>query len=84
MLPSLSYQPTRRLQKSSSTFLTEIKSRVARLFFVLNKIDYLTDAEREMALGFYRTVLTRDAGIDPNTRIFADICTEGIAGKRVR
>ncbi len=63
------------------TFLTEIKSRVARLFFVLNKIDYLTDAEREMALGFYHTVLTRDAGIDPNTRIFAISARKGLQAK---
>ena len=65
------------------SFLKEIRSRVAQVFFVLNKVDYLTGAEREMALGFYRTVLTRDAGIDPVPDL-CDICTEGIAGKRVR
>lgn len=61
------------------TFLREIKNRVAHLFFVLNKVDYLTDTEREMAFGFYRTVLIRDAGIDP--RIFATSARKGLQAK---
>lgn len=60
-------------------FLKEIKNRVAFLFFVLNKVDYLTDTEREQAFGFYRTVLIRDAGIDP--RIFATSARKGLQAK---
>ena len=63
------------------TFLKEIRSRAAQVFLVLNKVDYLTDAEREVALGFYRTVLTRDVGIDPGTRIFAISAREGLRAK---
>jgi GTP-binding protein EngB required for normal cell division len=62
-------------------FLKEIKNRVTRVFFVLNKVDYLTEAERETALGFYRTVLSRDAGIDPGTRIFAVSARKGLLAK---
>ena len=62
-------------------FLKEIKSRVSRLFFVLNKVDYLTESERETALGFYRTILTRDAGISPDTRIFAVSARKGLLAK---
>jgi GTP-binding protein EngB required for normal cell division len=62
-------------------FLKEIKNRVAQLFFVLNKVDYLTEAERDMALKFYRDVLTRDAGIDPGTRIFAISARKGLQAK---
>jgi GTP-binding protein EngB required for normal cell division len=62
-------------------FLKEIRSRIGQLFFVLNKVDYLTDAEREMALGFYRTVLTRDAGIDPGIRIFPTSARKGLLAK---
>ena len=62
-------------------FLKEIRSRIGQLFFVLNKVDYLTDAEREMALGFYRTVLTRDAGIDPDIRIFPTSARKGLQAK---
>ena len=39
-------------------FLREIKA-VSPVLLVLNKVDYLTDAERETALAFYRDVLTR-------------------------
>jgi len=62
-------------------FLKEIRSRIGQLFFVLNKVDYLTDTERKMALGFYRTVLTRDAGIDANTRIFTVSARKGLQAK---
>ncbi|MDO9035828.1 MAG: dynamin family protein [Methanoregula sp.] len=63
------------------TFLKEIRSRIGQLFFVLNKVDYLTDAERETAVGFYRTVLTRDAGIEPGTRIFPTSARKGLLAK---
>lgn len=62
-------------------FLKEIRSRIGRLFFVLNKVDYLTDAERETAVGFYRTVLARDAGIDAGTRIFPTSARKGLLAK---
>lgn len=62
-------------------FLKEIRNRIGQLFFVLNKVDYLTDTEREMALAFYRTVLARDAGIDPATRIFATSARKGLQAK---
>ena len=38
-------------------FLKKVSSRVPRLFFVMNKVDYLSDAEREEALTFYRHIL---------------------------
>jgi len=63
------------------TFLREIRSRVAKLFFILNKVDYLTDDEREVALGFYRKILTRDAGIDPENRIFAVSARKALLAK---
>lgn len=62
-------------------FLSEIRTRVAQLFFILNKVDYLTDEDRNAALEFYRTVLTRDAGIDPKDRIFAISARKGLQAK---
>ncbi|MDD5024037.1 MAG: dynamin family protein, partial [Methanoregula sp.] len=59
-------------------FLKEVRNRVAQLFFVMNKVDYLTEAEWDVALTFYRNVLTRDAGIDPGTRIFAISARKGL------
>jgi len=62
-------------------FLKEIRNRVEKLFFVLNKIDYLSEAERETAVAFYREVLTRDAGIDTGIRIFATSARKGLQAK---
>jgi GTPase SAR1 family protein len=62
-------------------FLSEIRNRIAQLFFVLNKVDYLTDAEQKTALEFYRTVLVRDAGIDPGSRIFPISARKGLQAK---
>ena len=62
-------------------FLSEIKNRIAHLFFVLNKVDYLTDAEQKTALEFYRTVLVRDAGMDPGSRIFPVSARKGLQAK---
>lgn len=38
-------------------FLRRVREKVPRLFFVLNKIDYLDDRERKQALDFYKRVL---------------------------
>ena len=63
-------------------FLAEIKNRVAKLFFVLNKVDYLDEAERGTALAFYRSVLTRDVRIDADTRIFAISAKRGLQARQ--
>lgn len=44
-------------------FLKEVKSRVARLFFVLNKVDHLNEDEREIALHFLKTTLQEQVGM---------------------
>jgi GTP-binding protein EngB required for normal cell division len=43
-------------------FLAEVAERVPRLFFVLNKVDYLDERERETAIAFLRSVLEREVG----------------------
>ncbi|WP_346866499.1 dynamin family protein [Methanocalculus sp. MSAO_Arc2] len=63
-------------------FLKEVKSRVGYLFFVLNKIDYLSDTELVKALEFFRTILIQDAGIGPDTPIFAISARNGLEAKQ--
>jgi GTPase SAR1 family protein len=41
-------------------FLRQVREKVPRLFFVLNKIDYLDEGELEEALSFYKRVLTQE------------------------
>lgn len=63
-------------------FLREVKNRVGYLFFVLNKVDYLNDTDRVKALEFFRTILIRDAGIDPTTPIFAISARKGLEAQQ--
>jgi len=51
-------------------FLREIRKKVARLFFVLNKVDYLDQDELETALAFLRRVLLENIGTEKNRHIF--------------
>jgi hypothetical protein len=60
-------------------FLRTIREAVTKVFFVLNKIDYLTDDERETALAFFETVLRERAGIQGPVRIFPVSAKQGIA-----
>lgn len=46
------------LTEVEAEFLKAVKSKVARLVFIFNKIDYLSETEREAALGFFKKVLT--------------------------
>jgi len=46
-------------------FLKRVRSHVARLFFVLNKADYLSEAERPTAVSFFQAVLREELSIDP-------------------
>jgi len=45
------------LTEVEAEFLKEVQSRVSRLFFIFNKVDYLNEREREAALGFFKRVL---------------------------
>ena len=51
-------------------FLKQVRSKVARLFFILNKVDYLSDEERRAALEFLRKVLAEQVGVPAETPLF--------------
>jgi hypothetical protein len=51
-------------------FLREVRSRVVRLFFVFNKIDYLGERESQAALGLLNRVLSEQVGIEDRVTIF--------------
>lgn len=60
-------------------FLRKVRENVARVFFVLNKIDYLTATERETATAFLRRVLNENIGMTPEDRIFSVSARQGLA-----
>jgi hypothetical protein len=51
------------------------------VFFVLNKIDYLSETERETALTFLRKVLTESIGILPDGQIFPVSAKQALMAK---
>lgn len=52
------------------SFLKEVRTKIDRLFFIFNKVDYLTGPDREMALAFFGKVLGEQAGISESPHIY--------------
>ncbi len=51
-------------------FLKQVRQKVPRLFFILNKADYLTEQEKKEILSFIKKVLKEQVGADETTHIF--------------
>jgi hypothetical protein len=51
------------LSRAEKDFLVAIREHAAKLFFILNKVDYVADAERRELVEFLRTVLATELGI---------------------
>ncbi len=72
--------PDPPITQAEIDFLAEIRNHVARLVFVLNKIDYLEDGDREAAVGFLRRVLERQAGFEPQAPLFCISARRALRG----
>lgn len=68
------------LSAAEEEFLKDIREYVHKLFFVLNKIDYVEAAERQEALDFTRQVLRENLGAD-QVKIFPLSAKLAMAGK---
>jgi GTPase SAR1 family protein/uncharacterized protein YukE len=62
-------------------FLKQVRNKVPRLFFIMNKVDYLDAPDREAAVQFLRTILAEHAGLDHDARIF---CVSALAALRAK
>jgi len=62
-------------------FLKEVRSKVVRLFFLLNKVDYLTREERDEAVQFLRRVLRDQVGISGEVPV---LCVSARMGLKAR
>lgn len=62
-------------------FLREVRDQVPRLFFLLNKVDYLTDDEAAAATAFLRRVLAEQAGLPANVPIYPVSARRGLAAR---
>ncbi len=59
-------------------FLRQVREKVPRLFFVMNKIDYLDEKELEQALSFYKRVLSEQAEWDGEMPVFCVSARRGL------
>jgi GTP-binding protein EngB required for normal cell division len=65
-------------------YLRRLKSKTGRMFFVVNKIDYLTSDEQRTVIDFIRKALSDEALLDDETRIFGVSARLGLSAKRDR
>ena len=59
-------------------FLREVRAKVARIFFVLNKVDYLSQAEREQAAAFFKAVLHEQLEFPEDVSLFCLSARQGL------
>ena len=62
-------------------FLREVRGRVPRLFFLLNKVDYLADDEAVAVTAFLRRVLTEQVGLPAGNPIYPVSARRGLAAR---
>ena len=62
-------------------FLQRVKEKVPRLFFVLNKIDYLDDGELEEAFFFFKRVLDQEVGWSSEFPVFCVSARKGLEAR---
>jgi GTP-binding protein EngB required for normal cell division len=62
-------------------YLKQIKSKAARIVFIVNKMDYLDTAEQKLAIEFLRKVLSDHTLIRQSDEIVGISAREGLAAK---
>jgi len=62
-------------------FLQEVRTQIPRLFFILNKVDYLSELEKREALQFFHQVLREQVGFQDEIPIFPVSAKMGLEAK---
>ncbi|MBN1333269.1 MAG: dynamin family protein [Synergistales bacterium] len=65
-------------------FLKEVRKKVPKLFFILNKMDYLTAEDQEEALQFFKCMLVEQAGITTMDTVFCVSAKNGLTARSLR
>lgn len=60
-------------------FLHQITEAIPRIFFLLNKIDYLSEDDISVVCNFCMRTLIEKGGIDPDTRIYPISAKQGLS-----
>jgi hypothetical protein len=70
------------ITEAELAYLQRLHGKAMRLFFVLNKLDYLDVAEQKTAIDFLRKVLSERALLPPSAPIFGISARNGLAAKQ--
>ncbi len=70
------------ITETELAYLHRLKSKIGRMFFVVNKTDYLTSDEQRDVTGFLRKVLTDESLIKPGAPIFGVSARLGLSAKQ--
>jgi len=62
-------------------FLKAVRARVARIFFIMNKADYLSEGERQTAIEFFQRVLREQLRLDCDGSLFCVSARQGLEAK---
>ncbi|MFA5056035.1 MAG: dynamin family protein [Dehalococcoidia bacterium] len=62
-------------------FLKTVRDKVVKTFFLMNKVDYLSEKERQVAVEFLKKVLQDQAGLDSSEPIFSISARRGLEAK---
>jgi hypothetical protein len=63
-------------------YLRRLKSKTERIFFILNKVDYISAAERKSVAEFLRKVLVENDLLPPEGKIFPTSARDGLIAKQ--
>lgn len=63
-------------------YLRRVRSKTARIFFMLNKADYLTPEDQQSVAEFLRKVL-RESLLDATAPIFCVSARDGLTAKQI-
>ena len=69
------------LTEVEAQFLRDVRSRVSRLFFIFNKIDYLNSHELDAAVGFFEKVLAEKTQATDDYAVFCVSARRGLDSK---
>jgi GTPase SAR1 family protein len=65
-------------------FLKKVRSRVPKLFFILNKVDYLSEEEKQASVQFFKKILREQGGIEGDAPLFCVSARRGMNAKVAR
>ena len=65
------------MTQTEMEFLRQVKERIPKLYFILNKVDLLSPPELKEVEGFIRGILTKELGFPPDVALYRTCAVKG-------